>query len=283
MAQLSRLRSCEVHGTVRDPSSIRPYFPQSFPVSIHDKVDVACFASVTQVFKEVRPELVINCIGIIKQNPLAGKPIPCITINALFPHMLAELCCTTGARLIHISTDCVFDGQKGHYTEEDATNAIDLYGRTKALGEVSAPGCVTLRTSIIGHELGSSYGLVDWFLEQTGSVKGYSRAIFSGIPTIELANIVISHVLPNNALHGLYHVAAQPISKFDLLTIIASIYGVSISITPSPDVCVDRSLVADRFNQQSGYSPASWLELVKYMYDDFKSSLHYDHRRTSIK
>jgi dTDP-4-dehydrorhamnose reductase len=189
-----------------------------------------------------------------------------IPINALLPHRLARLCAVAGARLIHMSTDCVFDGQQGRYTESDVSNAQDLYGRSKFLGEVDYPHAVTLRTSIIGHELGSNHGLVDWFLSQQQGVRGFTRAVFSGLPTVELARVMRDFVIPNPGLRGVYHVSAEPIDKHALLQLLAQVYGKTTLIEPDDRLVIDRSLDSTLFRQTTGYQPAAWPELVRQMH-----------------
>lgn len=167
---------------------------------------------------------------------------------------------------MHISTDCVFDGRRGGYLEEDVPNANDLYGRSKQLGEVIGPGAVTLRTSIIGHELGGAHGLVEWFLAQRGPVRGFTQAVFSGLPTVELAKVIRDHVLARTDLEGLYHVAAAPISKFDLLSIVADVYGKNVELVPNGDYRINRSLNGTKFNRATGYSAPVWRDLVELMH-----------------
>jgi dTDP-4-dehydrorhamnose reductase len=217
------------------------------------------------LFAKVKPHVVINCIGLIKQLAEADDPLSAIPINALLPHRLARLCDVAGARLVHMSTDCVFAGTKGMYTEADMSDAKDLYGRSKYLGEVDYPHAITLRTSIIGHELSGAHSLVGWFLAQQGSVRGFRRAIFSGLPTVELARVIRDHVIPHPELRGLYHVSAEPINKFDLLTLVARAYGKTIDITPDDKLAIDRSLDSSRFRQATGYQPEPWPELVRRM------------------
>jgi dTDP-4-dehydrorhamnose reductase len=217
----------------------------------------------------VQPDVVINCIGIIKQLLLADDPLSAITTNALLPHRISLISRTVGARVIHISTDCVFNGKKGMYTENDQSNAEDLYGRTKYLGEINYPHCVTLRTSIIGHELKGKYGLIEWFLSQTQKVRGFRKAIYSGFPTIELARIILEYVLPNPALNGIYHVSSEPISKYNLLRLVAERYGKAIEIEPYDDFMQDRSLDSTIFRKATGYQPPSWDELIEMMHNDF--------------
>jgi len=203
---------------------------------------------------------------LIKQLAQANDPLIVLPVNAMFPHRLSELCELSSARLIHISTDCVFDGNKGGYTESDRSNATDLYGKSKFIGELhSAPHAITLRTSIFGHELASHNALIEWFLAQTGSIKGYTRAVFSGLPTVELSRVIKDFVIPRSDLSGLYHVSADPISKFDLLSLVAEIYDKKIEIIPDNELTVDRSLNSDLFQQESGYKAPEWPELIRAM------------------
>ena len=188
-----------------------------------------------------------------------------IPINALLPHRLAEICGLFGARLIHISTDCVFSGKKGLYTETDFADADDLYGRSKYLGEIDYPHAVTLRTSIIGHELNGSRSLVSWFLAQHGQVCGFRRAVFSGLPTVELGRVILEQVLPNSELHGLYHVSAEPINKFELLKLLARHYRKNIEIIPKDDLVINRSLNSKKFRQATKFHPKSWDMMVQSM------------------
>jgi dTDP-4-dehydrorhamnose reductase len=228
-------------------------------------VDVENTDSLMRLFALTRPNVVINCIGLIKQLAEADDPLAAIPINALLPHRVARLCDVAGARLIHMSTDCVFAGTRGMYREQDASDANDLYGRSKYMGEVDYPHAVTLRTSIIGPELNSAHGLVGWFLAQQGAVKGYARAVFSGLPTVELARVMRDFVIPNAELRGLYHVSAEPINKFELLNLVAKFYGKDIAITPDDNLVIDRSLDSSRFREVTGYQPAAWPELVRRM------------------
>ena len=218
------------------------------------------------VMAEFRPETVLNAVGVIKQRSESKAIISSLEINSLLPHRLALLCRTIGARLIHFSTDCVFSGQKGNYRETDQPDAEDIYGRTKLLGEVSAPHCLTLRTSMIGPELSRKTGLLEWFLAQRGqTVKGFTKAIFSGFSTSELARIVELVLTDVPTIHGLYHVAAQPISKYDLLTLVRDRLRVPVTIERDVTFECDRSLDASRFNQDTGYSPPAWEAMIDDM------------------
>jgi dTDP-4-dehydrorhamnose reductase len=230
-------------------------------------VDVESLDSLTRMFATLQPDIVINCIGIVKQLADANDPLIALPINALLPHRLARLAQIAGARLVHISTDCVFSGEKGNYVEADLPDAYDLYGRSKLLGEVDYPNAITLRTSIIGHELTGNRSLIDWFLSQTGEVDGYKYAIFSGLPTVEIARIIHVHVIPNPDLHGLYHVSAAPINKFNLLSFVAKEYCKEIEIRENNDFVIDRSLNSDRFRSATGFKPESWPELIHRMHE----------------
>lgn len=254
----------EVYGSARSGAA-RKMFAPALAERIVVGTDVENVDSLNLLFAQVRPDVVINCVGLIKQLAVANNPLFAIPINSLLPHRLAQLCAIGGARLVHISTDCVFTGSQGNYKESDASNADDLYGRSKYLGEVDYPNAVTLRTSIIGHELNSANGLIGWFLKQEGTIRGYKRAIFSGFPTVELAEIIRDHVIPRPELSGLYHVAAAPIAKYDLLQLVARVYGKEIEIVPELEFAIDRSLNAERFHKATGYTPPSWQALVEKM------------------
>ncbi|MDI6746168.1 MAG: SDR family oxidoreductase [Rhodocyclaceae bacterium] len=256
----------DVWGTARS-GTVKRHFPGQLGERILAGVDVENPDVLARVFAEVRPELVVNCIGLVKQLAEADDPLMALPINAMLPHRLARLCDLIGARLVHVSTDCVFNGTKGGYREADPSDAEDLYGKSKFLGEVAYPHTITLRTSIIGHELASAHGLVGWFLEQEGCVKGYRRAFFSGLPTVELSRIVRDVVLPRPALSGLFHVAAAPIAKFDLLELVAAAYGKTITIEPDDHVVIDRSLNGVRFREATGYVAPAWPDLIAQMRD----------------
>ena len=253
-------------GSVRSTAGVR-LLAETLRASIHTGVDVENPDALTGLFSRVRPQVVVNCIGLVKQMAEADDPLAALPINAMLPHRLSRLCGLVGARLVHISTDCVFAGTRGGYTEIDTPDAQDVYGRSKLLGEVTGDAhAITLRTSIIGHELASAHGLVGWFLAQTHPVRGYARAVFSGFPTVELAHIVRDHVLPRPDLHGLYQVSAAPIDKLALLRLVATQYGRVTAIEPDDRVVIDRSLDSTRFRQVTGYAPPDWPELVRRMH-----------------
>jgi len=262
---LSEKSEWRIFGTIRSEAD-KVFFSGDISDRLLSGVDAGNFESIVQAFNISRPDVVINCIGLIKQLADADDPLEAIPINSLLPHRLAKLCETFDARLIHISTDCVFSGDKGMYREVDFADARDLYGRTKLLGEVDYDHAVTLRTSIIGPELKGAHSLLAWFLSQSESCFGFTRAIFSGVPTIALAYIIRDIFISRADLHGLYHVASKPISKFDLLSLIAEIYGKKITIVPKDDLVIDRSLDPTMLELETGYEVAGWPELIKLMY-----------------
>lgn len=262
---LSEKKDWQVSGTVRNGDA-RKFFPSHIGDRILDGIDVENTDSVAKVLDVIRPDVVINCAGLTKHKPEAEDPLVSIPINTLMPHRLAGLCKLAGVRLIHVSTDCVFAGDKGNYTEEDFADARDIYGKSKALGEVTYPHTVTLRTSTIGHEFETKYGLLEWFLSQEGRCKGYNRAVFSGLPTVVFAEVVRDVVIPNQELFGLYHVAAEAINKFDLLKLIADVYGKQIEIESDDRLVIDRSLDATCFREATGYVAPGWPELIERMH-----------------
>lgn len=256
----------EITGTLRS-SRYQKFLPSQPNCHVIAGVDVESTDQLVTAFAAARPDVVVNCIGVIKQLEAAEDPLVTVPINSILPHRLANIAAAVGARLVHISTDCVFTGAKGNYLESDRPDAIDLYGRTKLLGEVDRPNAITLRTSIIGPELeNGANGLVGWFLSQSGRVKGYRKAIFSGFPTVTLARIIRDKVLPRSDLHGVYHVSADAIDKFTLLNLVRDAYGKDIEIEPHDKVEIDRSLNSDRFRAAVGYAPPKWPELVREMH-----------------
>lgn len=258
----------EVWGTLRNRDYLR-YFDEDLHNHIISDIDVLNQVTLINLLNRIKPDYVINCIGLVKQLAEAEDPLITLPLNALFPHQLARLCGLCNARMLQISTDCVFSGAKGNYSESDVSDAIDLYGKSKWMGEVQYPHALTIRTSIIGHELYSQHSLIDWFLSQSGTSKGYTKAIFSGFPTIVLAQIIHDYMLEHPELSGVYHVAANAINKFDLLTLVAKQYQKLIELIPDERVSIDRSLNASKFNQLVGYQAPNWHQLVEAMHNDY--------------
>ena len=225
--------------------------------------DITDDTALERALGQAKPEAVINCVGIIKQRDEASDEALTLRVNAEFPHRLAKRCGEAGARLIHFSTDCIFAGTKGNYTESDPSDAADLYGQSKHQGEVADAHSVTLRTSVIGHELGTNLALLDWFLSQRGqAISGFTKAIYSGFTTLEMARIVDRILTQHTDLSGVWHVASEPISKFGLLQLCREKLGWEGVIEPNDEFVCDRSLNADRFNQATGYTPPSWEAMI---------------------
>jgi dTDP-4-dehydrorhamnose reductase len=260
---LSEDAGARVHGTVRTTQARRFFVPElaSRLVVVEDLEN---HDQLVELFDSIRPQVVINCTAV--GRPAPPDPLRSISIFSLLPQRLARLCRLGGARLIQISSDGVFSGSKGSYTEDDFPDATDLYGIAKLLGEVREPHTITLRTSIIGHELQTRSGLLEWFLSQGDRCRSFTRAIFSGFPTVVLAELIRDVIIPRPDLYGVYHVATRPISKFDLLHLISERYEKEIELVPDDTVIIDRSLVASRFAQATGYVPVEWPELIDSMH-----------------
>ena len=231
--------------------------------NIKYNVTVENDAGLNALIHEVRPDWVVNCIGIVKQRADAKEAIPSIELNSLFPHRLAMHCKSAGANVIQMSTDCIFSGKKGNYSEEDVPDPLDMYGKSKWLGEIAYPNSITLRTSIIGLELGRAQGLIEWFLAARGEARGYRRAIYSGFTTMEMARI-LERVFLNHALLGkVWHVASKPINKFELLTLLSKMLGrTDLQLVPSDTFICDRSLCGKLFEEAAQYRAPEWPQML---------------------
>jgi len=230
---------------------------------IISNTNVLSDSDLARALDTAEPDVIVNCAGIIKQLPNAKFSIPSISMNALFPHRLSEMCVERNIRLIHISTDCVFSGKKGGYVESDIPDADDIYGRTKLLGEVTGNGCLTLRTSIVGRQLYGTSGLFEWFLSQKGEVRGYRRAIFSGFTTYILAGIINTLIKVHPTVDGLYHVSGEPISKYDLLCKLKVVLNMGIEVISDDSVVIDRSLDSTRVRELTHIYIPTWDEMIE--------------------
>jgi dTDP-4-dehydrorhamnose reductase len=260
---------CDVTGTIR--GTYRDISRYGFFEEAHitPAVNALEIPGVDRAISQARPDVVINCIGIIKALEEKSGRLLNVWLNAVLPHQLYEICRAKGVRLIHISTDCVFSGNKGDYHEDDPSDAEDVYGKTKYLGEVSGPGALTLRTSFIGRELSGANGLLEWFLSNKGGrVDGYANAIFSGFPSWHLAGIIADIIARHKSLSGLYHVSSEPISKYRLLTLINQAMKLNIDVKEYPDFHCDRSLDSTRFRRETGFQPLAWERMVEEMARD---------------
>jgi dTDP-4-dehydrorhamnose reductase len=261
----------DVYATIRSAEGAPKWLTAALKAKVQTGVDALNIDSVASAIAAVKPDVLINCIG-LKPSSAGVDVHSLISINSLLPHRIARLCGEAAVRLIHISTDAVFDGKKGMYAERDSINISEVYGMSKFLGEISDPHCITLRTSIIGHELAERTGLLEWFLSQDSVVRGFTKAIYSGFPTLELARIIRDYVIPHEDLSGIFHVSSEPISKYDLLQLIAEQYGKRIAIEPCDDLAMNRSLDSSAFRSRTGYIPPSWPDMIHAMYLDYTQS-----------
>ena len=256
----------ELYRELRDHHEARVTLRLAFPQYRNNFVESHVFAGVEvrgsqrieQVIAQYQPAAVVNCVGIVKQRPESEEAIASIEVNALLPHRLAIACRAAGARLVQLSTDCVFSGDKGGYREEDRPDPVDVYGRSKLLGEVTGEGALTVRTSMIGRGLYRKTSLVDWFLAQKGKVQGYRRAVFSGLTTRELARVIRMILEKHPQASGLYHLSAAPINKYDLLTKLRERLAAQVDIVPVDEPRIDRSLDSTRFRRVFSYKPPEW-------------------------
>jgi dTDP-4-dehydrorhamnose reductase len=253
----------EVLGAVRSGGS-EQLFPSRLAARLVVCGDLEQDEMLVRLLEKARPDWVINCTSVARA--LHRDVDRMLGVYAVLPQRLAHACRLAGARLLQVSSDGVFAGTRGHYGEDDQPDAGDLYGRAKRLGEIRDPHAVTIRTSMVGHELASRAGLLEWFLGQEGRCRCYTRAIFCGLPTFVLAAVMRDYILPRADLSGVYHVGGPAISKFDLLTLVARQYGKHIAIEPDDSVALDRSLIVERFFDATGFRSPDWPELVRVMH-----------------
>lgn len=262
----------EVRVTLRQEFSAYSGSKLFSPQNASAGVDVRATDKLLAVLSHFSADAVVNAVGIVKQRPDGLDVIPNLEINALLPHRLAMICRATGARLIHISTDCVFSGKRGQYREDDTPDPVDIYGHSKLLGEVTQTGVITLRTSIIGRSLYRQASLVDWFLNQRGRIKGYRNAIFSGFTTKEVSRVIAMLLEQHPHASGLYHLSSSAISKHDLLLLLRDRLARSIEIEPDDSMCIDRSLDSTRFRSEFAYIPPSWDRMLEELADDIRTN-----------
>jgi len=253
----------DVKVTLRQDSDTYRHYGLFNPANSASGVDVRSLERLVEIVSDFQPEAIINAVGIVKQRPTAKESIPSLEINSLLPHRLSVLCKASGARLVHLSTDCVFSGRKGNYLESDPSDAEDLYGKSKYLGEVHDSHCITLRTSIIGYELARKKSLLEWFLAQNGTVKGFINAIYTGFTTQEMSRIIELLLTQYPRACGVYQVSSEPINKYELLTLVRKKFCKDVEIVPEGDFVCDRSLDSTRFRREFGYHPPTWAAMVE--------------------
>ncbi len=254
----------DTYGTMRQPLNNFKHITLYNKNKIIDGLDATNHHALSKAFESIKPAIVINAVGIVKQ--VCNEFVPAVTLNSLFPHQVAQLCTTHKAKLIHISTDCVFLGAKGDYTEDDIPDADDIYGKTKLMGEVTYGDHLTIRTSIIGRELLTQHGLVEWFLSQTGEVNGYTNAIFSGLSTEALSKVIIT--LIEKEVKGLLNIGTKKIDKFSLLGLVKhEFHRDDITIIPYDAFRCDRSLDTTKM-RNLGISTPNYPQMIKEMARD---------------
>lgn len=264
MQTISETTDYHVYGTVRTADQKRlSKLPQNNQTTIVGDISSENLTNLRKLFSEVRPVAVVNCIGIVKQLPEGNQPLPCIKINSLLPHQLAEMTREVGSRLFHFSTDCVYSGTKGHYSEGDPTDPQDLYGKSKALGEISGSGCFTIRSSIIGPELESHLGLFEWFCQQKGKkVKGYQKALYTGFTTTAMSQILLMLIEKFPDMNGIWNVASTPISKYEILQKINQVLNLGIEIEADQSYAINRTLDGRKFEEATGFKPPTWDQMI---------------------
>lgn len=260
----SKVCNFKTFGTVRLRRQLAS-FTNDVQNNIH-LISIQKDSEIIKIINKLIPDLIINCLGLVKQKFLPNDFIMSIQMNALLPHRLAKITQNYSVRLINFSSDCVFSGNKGMYTEIDKPDPSDLYGKTKLIGEVYYGNVLTIRTSFLGHQIDAKYSLLEWLLSQKVKCKGFVNAIYSGLPTIELAMILKDHIIFNNDLFGLYQISSDPINKYELLSLINDIYDLKLDIVKEDKFILDRSLNSQKFRDATGYEPPNWRNLIKKMY-----------------
>ena len=256
-------RFTDTYATIRQSYSSYKLLDKQFDnARIIECVDVTDLPVLTGIMKCVRADVILNCIGVTKRRKEANEAIHAITLNAMLPHMLAEWGRNNAAKVINFSTDCVFDGKVGNYVDDSATNATDLYGKTKAIGEIHGENALTLRSSFIGKELDGGTELFEWFLAQTGTVKGFKNAIYSGLTTLELSRVIEKILVQHPGASGIYNVSSDPISKYELLVLIRDKLHLNIEVLPDENMICDRSLNSSKFRQEFNYVPPGWQAMI---------------------
>lgn len=258
----------DVKATVRKSRSAYVGVEQLSTHQLFYDVDVRSGTALEDHAAAFRPNVIVNAVGVVKQRQEAKDYVTSLETNSVFPHRLSFLARSLGARVVHLSTDCVFSGRRGNYSESDFPDADDLYGRSKVLGELDHPHCLTLRTSIIGRELFHKEGLLEWFLRQQGTVNGFTHAIFSGFTTLEMSRIIERLLVDYPDASGIWHVSSEATSKYKLLLLVAKYFEKGTHIVADDSFKCDRSLDSSRFRAQFKYQPPTWEQMVAELSQD---------------
>lgn len=262
---LNQSDEIECYGSIRNTKD-KEFFDSHLSKKTRIFNDFNNLKKLEKFIKKIKPQIILNCIGLIKQRDNSDNQPEAIFINSLLPHQISKVCNELGIRFIHFSTDCVFSGRKGNYKESDLPDARDIYGLSKFMGEINGKNNLTIRTSIIGHELKNSLGLLEWFLGEKKDIKGYSRAIFSGLTTLEVSRFLLDHIFKNNKIYGVYHLASEPITKLKLLKIINNVYKCKKNIISSSSLKINRSLDGSKLIELTKYKVPNWEEMIKDLY-----------------
>jgi dTDP-4-dehydrorhamnose reductase len=265
--------SNDVFGTTREKPNISS--PLANFLSLEKwigGVDASVPHSIEKIFDTDQFDVAINCIGLIKQRDSIVSDSETMLINGEFPHHLAQIANSHDTQVIHISTDCVFSGTKGSYLESDTPDPVDVYGKSKLLGELIDSNNLTLRTSHIGRELTVKKSFVEWLVSQRGGhVNGYSHAIYSGLTTQALARTISKLLLGNSHLTSLFHVSSQPISKLEIINKLNELLDLQLTVTPDASVQINRSLNSEKFQNATSISPQTWDEMLSDLCQDQKT------------
>lgn len=273
----------EVTGTLRRPRADVEWWPpfceENDRLRLIDGVDATDWPQLARVLDEIQPDTIVNCAGVTPRRREASDPAEVIGVNSLLPHQLARWGAAAGSRLITISTDCVFGHEPGGFTEDDTPTATDLYGLSKALGEVDNGDTITIRTSFIGRELVSNTELLEWFLSNAGrTVEGYGDVWYSGVPVATVAAAVLRLATTHRELTGLYHLAAEPISKLDLLRVANEAFDSGVTILPDTTTTSHRTLDGTRLREVLPVEPVDWSRALSELADDHRYDLRADAR-----
>lgn len=236
----------------------------------YEGVDMADFKQVELLLEKIKPEVIINAVGItIRKLNQPDSFEKAFQVNTLLPKTLQKWVQKNNARLIHLSTDCVFSGAKGNYTEIDIPDANDVYGKTKFAGEVEGKNCLTLRFSAIGRELESHTELLDWFLQQNNkNIQGHEKAIYTGLTTAQLSEEIVKIVLNHKNLEGLYQISNQAISKYELLCLLKKAYGLNLNIEKIDGKNSNKALLSNKYKEATGFVPRDWSTLINNLIND---------------
>ncbi|MBC7428159.1 MAG: sugar nucleotide-binding protein [Bacteriovorax sp.] len=268
--EANQIPNVEVFGLVRKSKTHYEKFG-IFNDNVYYDTDVSDWVNVEHILNKLKPDVIVNALGITIRKPEMGDFNLALTVNSFFPHKLLKWAQAIQSRIIHLSTDCVFDGDQGHYLETSQPSAKDIYGKTKFLGEIEGSGALTLRFSCIGRELESHTELLDWFLLQEGKkIKGFSKAIYSGLTNIVIAKEICRVITNFSELTGVYQLSSTPITKYDLLCLAKTYFKLDVEIEKFDNYISDKSLICDKYKKGTGFNAPSWAAMLEEVVNDKK-------------